>query len=200
MVGRVTLNVLKQAILDDLFVPRPGRDISNEPSKRKAVDPIFGSSLFFWRFRPARRGGSVVDARWTGRVGAERAGSTARNREKRCPFALLLLEDGELEVVVGEAELIFAETLRRVEVADGGSLGEGLDGNDDLSTEALAFRGDGVVGDDGELAESDDDCSSTERSDKSEKGQEKRTNRVPETWWFAAVEDPMLEGELSRRE
>jgi hypothetical protein len=87
-----------------------------------------------------------------------------------------------LEVVVGEAELIFAETLRRVEVADGGSLGEGLDGNDDLSTEALAFRGDGVVGDDGELAESDDDCSSTERSDKSEKGQEKRTNRVPETW------------------
>lgn len=61
-------------------------------------------------------------------------------------------------MVVREAELRLVEPPRRGEVADRGALGKRLDRDEHLGAEPLALRRDRVVGDDGELAEGDDDC------------------------------------------
>lgn len=48
-------------------------------------------------------------------------------------------------MIVGEPKLLFVKPPGRLEIADGGSLGERLDRNDDVCAEPLALAGDSLV-------------------------------------------------------
>ena len=142
MLGDAYLLCLDEARLDDEGVASPSRDFCQEDAKDVALDSDLGSVVFVnmllcRRDAAARR--------------LERAGS------RLLCLCLLVLQDGELEVVEDAAKLRFVELPVELQIPQLCALGECLNALDHVRLEPLAFVGDQLVRDDAKLAECHDE-------------------------------------------
>lgn len=126
VVGRFPFQPFVEAISDELLVPRPRRNLAQEFSERGSMNPRFGFILFS-RTRGRRGNGFRRDgriSRSTRRIG--RGGITA-------------FQDGKLEVVIDETELVLVEPASHFEGSKGRPFRKSFDGNDHFSPESFSL-------------------------------------------------------------